>query len=159
MWQIVSVVIVTVVKVAVVTLVIVTYFSKNNLTPRQPMRILRAAVRDIAMFYMFVLSTYLHTLLCFDWASSNASGISSTSSLNLASCLDAWPNTQTPCPLMTSVTTPCLMSSTATFMCSASYWSWRSLSSTPLPWIVCYVGIRVAPLSLLWLLYGASRLS
>ena len=36
--------------IAVVTVVIVTYFSKNNLTPRQPMRFLRAAFRDLAMF-------------------------------------------------------------------------------------------------------------
>ena len=43
-------VIVTVVTEAVVTVVIVTYFSKNNLTPPKPMRFLRAAFRDLAMF-------------------------------------------------------------------------------------------------------------
>ena len=35
---------------AVVMVVIVTYFSKNNLTPSKPMRFLRAAFRDLAMF-------------------------------------------------------------------------------------------------------------
>ena len=44
-----TLVIVTVVTVAVVTVVIVTYFSKNNLTPRKPMRFLRAAFRNLAM--------------------------------------------------------------------------------------------------------------
>ena len=48
--QIVTVVIVAVVTVAVVTNVIVVYFSKNNLTPGKPMRFLRAAFRDLAMF-------------------------------------------------------------------------------------------------------------
>ena len=47
----VTLVIVTVATVAVGTVVIVTYFSKNNLTPRQPMRFLRAAFRDLAMFF------------------------------------------------------------------------------------------------------------
>ena len=43
----VTVVIVTLV---VVTVVIVTYYSKNNLTPRKPMRFLRAAFCNLAMF-------------------------------------------------------------------------------------------------------------
>ena len=37
--------------IAVVTVVVVTFFSKNNLTPPKPMRFLRAAFRDIAMFF------------------------------------------------------------------------------------------------------------
>ena len=47
---IVTVVCVRLLTIAVVTVVIVTYFSKNNLTPRKPMRFLRAAFRDLAMF-------------------------------------------------------------------------------------------------------------
>ena len=37
--------------IAVVTVVVVTFFSKNNLTPPKPMRFLRAAFRDLAMFF------------------------------------------------------------------------------------------------------------
>ena len=44
--QIVTVVIVTLVTVADLTVVIVTSFSKNNLTPRQPMRCSQAAFYD-----------------------------------------------------------------------------------------------------------------
>ena len=36
---------------ALVTVVVVTFFSKNNLTPPQLMRFLRAAFRDLAMFF------------------------------------------------------------------------------------------------------------
>ena len=36
--------------VAEVTVVEGTFFSKNNLTPPKPMRFLRAAFRDLAMF-------------------------------------------------------------------------------------------------------------
>ena len=36
--------------IAVVTVVVVTFFSKNYLTPPKPMRFLRAAFRDLAMF-------------------------------------------------------------------------------------------------------------
>ena len=43
--------------IAVVTVVIVTYFSKNNLTPQKPMRFLRAAFRDLAMFFLFMASS------------------------------------------------------------------------------------------------------
>ena len=49
---IVTVVRVTLVTIAVVKVVIVTYFSKNNLTPPKPMRFLRAAFCDLAMFFM-----------------------------------------------------------------------------------------------------------
>ena len=47
---IVILVLVTVVTIAVLTVVIVTYFSKNNLTPPKPMRFLKAAFHDLAMF-------------------------------------------------------------------------------------------------------------
>ena len=52
----VTVVIVTVVRVilvtiAVVTVAVVTFFSKKNFTPPKPMRFLRAAFRDLAMFF------------------------------------------------------------------------------------------------------------
>ena len=51
----VTIVIVTVVRMTLVTIVVVTvvikpYFRKNNLTPQKPMRFLRAAFRDLAMF-------------------------------------------------------------------------------------------------------------
>ena len=48
---IVTVVWVTLVTIAVVMVVIVTYFSKNKLTPQKPMIFLRAAFRDLAMFF------------------------------------------------------------------------------------------------------------
>ena len=38
--------------IAVVTVVVVTFFSKNNLTPPKSMRFLRAAFRDLAMFFL-----------------------------------------------------------------------------------------------------------
>ena len=38
--------------IAVVTVVVVTFFSKDNLTPPKPMRFLRAAFRDLAMFFV-----------------------------------------------------------------------------------------------------------
>ena len=41
--------------IAVVTVVVVTFFSKNNLTPPKPMRFLRAAFRDLAMFFYKVV--------------------------------------------------------------------------------------------------------
>ena len=41
----------TIVTIAVVTVVVVTFFSKKNFTPPKPMRFLRAAFRDLAMFY------------------------------------------------------------------------------------------------------------
>ena len=44
----------TLVTIAVVMVVIVTYFSKNNLTPQKRMRFLRAAFRDLAMFIVEV---------------------------------------------------------------------------------------------------------
>ena len=47
--------------IAVVTVVIVTYFSKNNLTPRKPMRFLRAAFRDLAMFLCFIQVHFTYT--------------------------------------------------------------------------------------------------
>ena len=47
---IVTVVRVTLVTIAVVMVVVVTFFSKDNLTPPKPMRFLRAAFRDLAMF-------------------------------------------------------------------------------------------------------------
>ena len=37
--------------IAVVTVVVVTFFSKKNFTPPKPMRFLRAAFRDLVMFY------------------------------------------------------------------------------------------------------------
>ena len=40
--------------IAVVTEVVVTFFSKNNLTLPKPMRFLRAAFCDLAMFF-FIL--------------------------------------------------------------------------------------------------------
>ena len=48
----VTLVIVTVATVAAGTVVIVTYFSKNNLTPRQQMRYLRTAFRDSRDVFM-----------------------------------------------------------------------------------------------------------
>ena len=47
---IVTAVWVPLVTITVVMVLIVTYFSKNNLTPQKPMRFLRAAFRDLAMF-------------------------------------------------------------------------------------------------------------
>ena len=52
----VTIVIVTVVRMTLVTIVVVTvvimpYFRKNNLTPQKPMRFLRAAFCDLAMFF------------------------------------------------------------------------------------------------------------
>ena len=47
--------------IAVVTVVVVTFFSKNNLTPPKPMRFLRAAFRDLAMF--FILPPLFTTLI------------------------------------------------------------------------------------------------
>ena len=37
--------------IAVVTVVVVTFFSKKNFTPPKQMRFLRAAFRDLAMFF------------------------------------------------------------------------------------------------------------
>ena len=42
----------TVEMVTVVTVVVVTFFSKNNLTPPKLMRFLRAAFRDLAIFFV-----------------------------------------------------------------------------------------------------------
>ena len=50
----------TVVTVAVVTVVIVTYFSKNNLTPRQPLML---SVQLFAILAMFLVSVLLSILV------------------------------------------------------------------------------------------------
>ena len=50
--------------IAVVTVVVVTFFSKNNLTPPKPMRFLRAAFCNLAMFYSeFFLVNIFYVML------------------------------------------------------------------------------------------------
>ena len=61
--EIVTVVIVTVVTEALVTVVIVTYFSKNNLTPQQLMRCSRAAFRDSCDVFNFPASCLFLSVL------------------------------------------------------------------------------------------------
>ena len=65
----VTVVCVTLVKIGVVTVVVVTFFSKNNLTPPKPMRFLRAAFRDLAMFYFLLALLPAHIEKCIAYSS------------------------------------------------------------------------------------------
>ena len=56
----------TIVTVAVVTIVMVTYFSKNNLTPRQPMRCSWCSFLQFLWGFLYIEIHFLYKLLLYN---------------------------------------------------------------------------------------------